>query len=78
MHPQQVVKLGKYHHEQSTQEVCFGVDVKEEGEDGEGEVCERGRVGTRIGLRRRMFGWCYMCIFGVGAEDGDEGGGKGE
>ena len=32
IHPQQVVRLGKYHHERSTEEVCWG---------GEGEVCER-------------------------------------
>ena len=31
----------------------------------------RERVRVRVGLRWRMFGWCCMCIFGVGGEDGD-------
>ena len=55
MHPQQVVKLGKYHHERSTEEVCWGGEDGEESKNGEGEVS----------------GWCCMCIFGVGGEDGD-------
>ena len=41
MHPQHVVKLGKYHHGRSTEEVCWGVEDEEESKDGEGEVCER-------------------------------------
>ena len=70
MHPQQVVKVRKYHHEQCTEEVC-GED-EEESKDGEGEVC--------VGLRWCVLGWCCMCIFWVGEEDGDgdECGGEGE
>ena len=41
MHPQQVVKPRKYHHERSTEEVCWGGEDEEEHKDGEGEVCER-------------------------------------
>ena len=36
---------------------------EEESKDGEGEVC--------VGLRWYKLGWCCMCIFGVGEEDGD-------
>ena len=50
MHPQQVVKLGKYHHERSTEEVCWGGEDEEESKDGEGEVCVRARVS--VWLRR--------------------------
>ena len=41
MHPQQLAKLGKYHHERSTEEVCWGGEDEEESKDEEGEVCER-------------------------------------
>ena len=80
MHPQQVVKPRKYHHERSTEEVCWGGE--DESKDGEGEVCVRegeSKDESRT-TRRLMFGWYCMCIFGVGGEDGDgdEGGGKGE
>jgi len=45
---------------------------EEESKDGEGEVC--------VGLRWCVLGWCCMCMFGVGEEDGDgdECGGEGE
>ena len=43
MHPQQVVKIRKYHHGRSTEEVWWGGEDEEESKDGEGEVCERGR-----------------------------------
>ena len=39
MHPQQVVKPRKYHHERSTEEVCWGERDEEESKDGAGEVC---------------------------------------
>ena len=57
---------------------------EEESKDGEGESCVREggryRLRMRVGLRWCMFGWCWMCIFGVGGEDGDgdECGGKDE
>jgi len=80
MHPQQLAKLGKYHHERCTEEVCG--EGEEESKDEEGKRCggERETVGMRVGLRWRMFWWCCMCMYGVGEEDGggDEGGGEGE
>ena len=82
MHPQQVVKLGKYHHERSTEEVCWGGEDEEESKGGEGEVCVRegeSKDESRT-TQRLMFGWCCMYIFGVGGQDGgeDECGGEGE
>ena len=35
MHPQQVVKLGKYHHERSTEEVRWGGRIGKQGDDGD-------------------------------------------
>ena len=37
MHPQQVARLRKYHHEQCTEEVCG--ENEEESKDGEGKRC---------------------------------------
>ena len=34
-------------------------------------VWQSERVRMRVGLRSCMFGWCCLCILGVGGEDGD-------
>ena len=76
MHPQQVVKRQKYHHEQCTEEVCG------EGEEEEGEVC--GGEGESGDESRTTVAYLWMalrmCMLRVGEEDGDgdEGGGEGE
>ena len=46
VHPQQVIKLRKYRHGPSTEEVCWGRgdEGEDESKDGESEVCERGRA----------------------------------
>ena len=41
MHPQHVGQAQKYHHERSTEEVCWGGEDEEESKDVEGEACVR-------------------------------------
>ena len=82
MHPQQVVRLRKYRHEQCTEEVCG--EGEEESKDEEGKRCG-GEGEEESGDESRttvVYVWVVlrMCMFGVGGEDGDgdEGGGEGE
>ena len=61
MHPQQVVKLRKYHHERSTEEVCWGGKHEEESKGGEGEVCVREGESKR--MRVELHG--DLCLGGI-------------
>ena len=50
MHPQQVVKMQKYHHGQCTEEVRVRRVGRRQSKDEEDE-CERERARMRVGLR---------------------------
>ena len=61
MHPQQVVKMQKYHHGQCTEEVRVRRVGRRHNKDEEDE-CERERARMRVGLR---LGWCmggWCCV----------------
>ena len=57
MHPQQVVKLQKYHYEQSTDEVCWGEGRMRRVRMG---MVVSERVRMRVGLRSHAFIWGRM------------------
>ena len=61
MHPQQVVKMQKYHHGQCTEEVRVRRVERRQSKDEEDE-CERQRARMRVGLRLRrcMCRWCCV------------------